>query len=63
MRQECVLSGFIFVLNMDWVMQHTNDRRRGLRWKFTSVLEDWTMLMMFLSSQADLLISRRRPIG
>jgi len=25
---------------MDWVMWHTNDRRRGLRWKFASVLED-----------------------
>jgi len=25
---------------MDWVMRHTNDRKRGLRWKFTSVLED-----------------------
>ena len=39
-RQGCVLSGFIFVLIMDWVMWHTNDRRRGLRWKFASVLED-----------------------
>ena len=39
-RQGCVMSGFIFVLIMDWVMRHTNDRRRGLRWKFTSVLED-----------------------
>jgi len=39
-RQGCVLSGFIFVLIMDWVMSHTNDKRRGLRWKFTLVLED-----------------------
>ena len=39
-RQGCVLSGFIFVLIMDWVMRHTNDRRHGLGWKFTSVLED-----------------------
>ena len=34
------MSGFIFVLIMDWVMRHTNNRRRGLRWKLTSVLED-----------------------
>ena len=34
------MSGFIFVLIMDWVMRHTNDRKRGLRWKLTSVLED-----------------------
>jgi len=25
LRQGCVLSGFIFVLIMDWVMWHTND--------------------------------------
>ncbi|KAL9977341.1 hypothetical protein ACROYT_G014733 [Oculina patagonica] len=39
-RQGCVMSGFIFVLVMDCVMRHTNNRKRGLRWKLTSVLED-----------------------
>ena len=39
-RQGCPMSGFIFVLIMDWVMRHTNNRRRGLRWKLTSILED-----------------------
>ena len=39
-RQGCPMSGFIFVLIMDWVMRHTKNRRRGLRWKLTSVLED-----------------------
>jgi len=39
-QQGCVLSGFIFVLIVDWVMWRTNVRRRGLRRKFTSVLED-----------------------
>ena len=39
MRQRCVLSGFIFVLIMDWVMRHTNDMKHSLRWKFTSLLE------------------------
>ena len=34
------MSGFIFVLIMDWVMRHTNNRRRGLRWKLTTVLQD-----------------------
>ena len=34
------MSGFIFVLIMDWVMRHTNNRKRGLGWKLTSVLED-----------------------
>ena len=40
LRHGCWMSGFIFVLIMDWVMQHTNNRKRGLRWKLTSVLED-----------------------
>ena len=31
-RQGCVLSGFIFVLIIDWVVRHTNDRRRSFRW-------------------------------
>ena len=39
-RQGCPMSGFIFVLIMDWVMRHINNRRRGLRWKLTTVLED-----------------------
>ena len=39
-RQGCPMSGFIFFLIMDWVMRHTNNRKRGLRWKLTSVLED-----------------------
>ena len=39
-RQGCPMSGFIFVLIMDWVMRHTNNWRRGLRWKLTTVIED-----------------------
>ena len=31
-RQGCVISGFIFVLIVDWVMRHTNNRKRGLRY-------------------------------
>jgi len=34
------MSGFIFVLMMDWVMWHTNNGKRGLGWKVASVLED-----------------------
>ena len=34
------MPGFMFVLIMDWSMRHTTDRRRGLRWKLTSVLGD-----------------------
>ena len=56
-RQGCVMSGFIFVLIMDWVMRHTNNRKRGLRWKLTSVLEDLDYaddVALILSRFADL---------
>ena len=39
-RQGCPMSGFIFALIMDWVVRRTNNRKRGLRWKRTSVLGD-----------------------
>ena len=29
-----------YLLLMGWVMRHTNNRKRSLRWKLTSVLED-----------------------
>ena len=34
------MSGFIFVIVIDWVMRNTLDKRRGLRWNLTTVLED-----------------------
>ena len=40
-RQGCVMSGFLFIMAVDWVMTNTvRNRRRGLRWRFTSMLED-----------------------
>ena len=40
-RQGCVMSGFLFIIAVDWVMRNvTRDSTRGLRWRFTSVLED-----------------------
>ena len=39
-RQGCVMSGFIFVLIMEWIMRRTNNRKLGLRRKLISVLED-----------------------
>ena len=33
--------GFLFLLCLDWVMRKaTTDKRRGIRWNFTTVLED-----------------------
>ena len=35
------MSGFLFLLALDWNMRKvTADKRRGIRWKFTTVLED-----------------------
>ena len=40
-KQGCVMSGFLFLLCLDWVMRKaTADKRRGIRWSFTTVLED-----------------------
>ena len=40
-KQGCMMSGFLFLLCLDWVMRKaTADKRRGIRWNFTTVLED-----------------------
>jgi len=39
-RQGCVKSGFLFLLCLDWVMRKaTADKRRGIRWNLTTVLD------------------------
>ena len=40
-KQGCILSPFLFILGIDWVLrQVTSGVRRGIRWTLTSVLED-----------------------
>ena len=40
-KQGCVMSGFLFLLTVDWTMRRTTERHRnGIRWDFTSTLED-----------------------
>jgi len=40
-RQGCVMSGFLFIVAVDWVMRNaTTNKKTGLRWKFTTQLED-----------------------
>ena len=40
-KQGCTMSGFLFLLSIDWVMNRTTEgRRTSIRWKLTSVLED-----------------------
>ena len=41
MKQGCNMSGFLFLLVIDWIMRKaTADNNTGIRWKFTSKLED-----------------------
>ena len=40
-KQGCNMSGFLFLLVIDWIMRKaTADNNTGIRWKFTSKLED-----------------------
>ena len=40
-RQGCVMSGFLFLLVIDWVMRKTlRGGNTGIRWRFTEKLED-----------------------
>ena len=42
-KQGCVMSGFLFLLVVDWVMRNTTeDRPGGLKWKNSEYLETWT---------------------
>ena len=40
-KQGCILSPFLLILRIDWVLRKvTSGGRRGIRWTLTSVLED-----------------------
>ena len=40
-KQECNMSGFFFLMVVDWVMKRTvQNGETGIRWKFTSKLDD-----------------------
>ncbi|KAK7489828.1 hypothetical protein BaRGS_00018850 [Batillaria attramentaria] len=40
-KQGCVMSGFLFLLAIDWIMRQTTERHRnGIRWDLISTLED-----------------------
>ena len=40
-KQGCVMSVFLFLLTVDWTMRRTTENHRnGIRWNFTSTLED-----------------------
>ena len=40
-KQGCNMSGFLFLIIMDWVMRRTvGNGENGIRWWFTSKLDD-----------------------
>ena len=40
-KQGYVMSGFLFLLIIDWIMRRTVDgQRTGIRWRMTDTLED-----------------------
>lgn len=40
-KQGCMMSGFLFLLALDWTTRKaTTDKRRGIWWNFATVLED-----------------------
>jgi len=40
-KQGCVMSGFLFLLTVDWTIRRTTEsHRNGIRWNFTSMFED-----------------------
>ena len=48
-KQGCILSPFLFILGIDWVLkQLTSGGRRGFRWTLTSVLEDLDYAQMII---------------
>ena len=39
-RQGCLLSPFLFLLAVDWIMRQTADQGNGIQWTFTEKLDD-----------------------
>ena len=39
-RQSCLLSPLLFLVELDWVTRTAFDRKRGIQWTFTTSVED-----------------------
>ena len=56
-KQRCCMSGFLFLMVIDWVMRKTVDGQRTgrIRWDFTTLLEDidYADDLLLLSSRVD----------
>ena len=57
-KQGCILSPFLLVLAVDWLMRQTNEgQNRGIQWTLTSSLED-----LVFADDISMLSSRHRDI-
>ncbi|KAL9970181.1 hypothetical protein ACROYT_G022514 [Oculina patagonica] len=66
LRQGCVLSPMLFLVAIDWIMRKTiGNKRRGIRWTLTSLLEDLDFAddVALVSSTRDITTKNIRPLG
>ena len=64
-KQGCVMSGFLFLLAIDWVLKKTTAGvRRGIRWDFTTTLDylDFADDIVLISSKFQDLSEKTRKI-
>ena len=64
-KQGCVMSGFLFLIAIDWVMRKTtHGHKNGIRWNFTSVLEDLDFAddIALISSKYEHIQSKTDPL-
>ena len=63
-KQGCVMSEFLFLMSMGWIIRKTTtDERRGIRWNLTTVLEDLDFadyIALLSSKLKDLGVKTRR---
>ena len=62
-KQYCCMSGFLFLLFVDWDMRKTTKHgNTGIRWKFNNVLEDLHFAddLALISSNIER-VSRQQP--
>ena len=51
-KQGCNVSGFLFLIAMDWIMRRTVGKgENGIRWKCTSKLDDLDVALLSCTKQ------------
>ena len=51
-KQGCIMSCFLLLLTVNWTMRRVTERHRnGIRWNFTSMLEDFAVDIVLVTSK------------